>query len=160
MKSEENNYHRSIPGMFSETISAWSCREFFPPTTVDKPAYHQQSQPGIGGINPVRDSYPERKPCVDSKRITFGWPVIRPESMPSAEITSYKTYRELPRWFQPEMERGARSGSARGLAWRTLDVPRNQRRVSARACGLRIKRSSKLEGELPASCRANRRGHG
>jgi hypothetical protein len=29
-------------------------------------------------------------PCAHTKRTTFGWPVIRPESMPSAEITSYK----------------------------------------------------------------------
>ena len=46
--------------------------------------------PFILRAKPVRDSYLESAPCVDTKRITFGWPVIRPESMPSAEITSYE----------------------------------------------------------------------
>jgi hypothetical protein len=38
------------------------------------------------------DSAASRR-IVSHTEVTSGLPVIRPESMPSAEITSYKTYR-------------------------------------------------------------------
>ena len=63
---------------------------------VDKSSYHHLSQSEIGSDNPCSRHLSAKWALRAIKWIIFEWPVIRPESMPNAEITSYKpTSQEL-----------------------------------------------------------------